>query len=338
MVNTVSIAIMVRTINPVLTAMALCRHPLLFLYYTLRRKIRERFTAVQKAFAEISEKVQENISGIRVIKAFAQEEEEVEDFLKYSQTRVDTHMRLVRVSAAFWPLTQFMFGISIVFFIIYGSQLVTRGTISLGDYIAFNSYVMIIMRPIVSISRVIEIWQRGMASAGHWTRYFRKGRAPSIYVFDIMMRKTEDRKHSLEASYTYESLKGDIEIRNLDFTYPGSDEKALKGINLKIKEGETLGILGTTGSGKTTIANLLLRLYDVEDGRILIGQKDINHIPLKALRESIGYVPQDNFLFSTTIRNNIEFFRPIYQDEQVNLASKWPVYDDILSFPDGLRR
>ncbi len=340
-VNTVSIAIMVRTINPVLTAMALLPTPFIeFILYKLRRKIRERFTAVQKAFAQISEKVQENISGIRVIKAFAQEEEEVEDFLKYSQTRVDTHMRLVRVSAAFWPLTQFMFGISIVFFIIYGSQLVTRGTISLGDYIAFNSYVMIIMRPIVSISRVIEIWQRGMASAGRLDKIFQeKGEkgSKSIYVVpDIMMRKTEDRKHSLEASYTYESLKGDIEIRNLDFTYPGSDEKALKGINLKIKEGETLGILGTTGSGKTTIANLLLRLYDVEDGRILIGQKDINHIPLKALRESIGYVPQDNFLFSTTIRNNIEFFRPIYQDEQVNLASKMAgVYDDILSFPDG---
>ncbi|MGI6188952.1 MAG: ABC transporter ATP-binding protein [Clostridiales bacterium] len=340
-VNTVSIAIMVRTINPVLTAMALLPTPfIVFILYKLRRKIRERFTAVQKAFAQISEKVQENISGIRVIKAFAQEEEEVEDFLKYSQTRVDTHMRLVRVSAAFWPLTQFMFGISIVFFIIYGSQLVTRGTISLGDYIAFNSYVMIIMRPIVSISRVIEIWQRGMASAGRLDKIFQeKGEkgSKSIYVVpDIMMRKTEDRKHSLEASYTYESLKGDIEIRNLDFTYPGSDEKALKGINLKIKEGETLGILGTTGSGKTTIANLLLRLYDVEDGRILIGQKDINHIPLKALRESIGYVPQDNFLFSTTIRNNIEFFRPIYQDEQVNLASKMAgVYDDILSFPDG---
>ena len=301
-VNTVSIAIMVRTINPVLTAMALLPTPfIVFILYKLRRKIRERFTAVQKAFAQISEKVQENISGIRVIKAFAQEEEEVEEFLKYSQTRVDTHMRLVRVSAAFWPLTQFMFGISIVFFIIYGSQLVTRGTISLGDYIAFNSYVMIIMRPIVSISRVIEIWQRGMASAGRLDKIFQeKGEkgSNSIYVGpDIMMRKTEDRKHSLEASYTYESLKGDIEIRNLDFTYPGSDEKALKGINLKIKEGETLGILGTTGSGKTTIANLLLRLYDVEDGRILIGQKDINHIPLKALRESFGYVPQDNFLF-----------------------------------------
>jgi ATP-binding cassette subfamily B protein len=340
-VNTISIAIMVRTISPVLTMMALLPAPFIVLVlYRLRKKIRERFTAVQKAFAQISEKVQENISGIRVIKAFAQEEEEVEDFLRYSQARVDTHMRLTRVSAAFWPLTQFMFGVSIVFFIIYGSQLVTRGSISLGDYIAFNSYVMIIMRPIVSISRVIEIWQRGMASAGRLDRIFQEssemGSRSIEVVPEAMMKKNWEKRQPAYASYKFDRLSGDIEIRNLDFTYPGSVEKALKEINLRIREGEILGILGTTGSGKTTLANLLLRLYDVEDGHIFIDGKDINHIPLDVLRENIGYAPQDNFLFSTSVRNNIEFFRPIYQDEQVVTASKMAgIYDDILTFPDG---
>ncbi|NLX70747.1 MAG: ABC transporter ATP-binding protein [Clostridiales bacterium] len=337
-INTISIAIMVRTINPILTIMALLPTPfIVFILYKLRRKIRERFTAVQKAFAQISEKVQENISGIRVIKAFAQEEEEVEDFLKYSQARVDTHMRLTRVSAAFWPLTQLMFGISIVFFIIYGSQLVTREVISLGDYIAFNSYVMIIMRPIVSISRVIEIWQRGMASVGRLDKIFQAEGEKGSRSIEVAPEVFVSKKESIEYNpFNIERLRGNIEIRDLNFSYFGSEENALKDINLKINEGEILGILGTTGSGKTTIANLLLRLYEVGDGHIFIDGKDINHIPLEVLRENIGYAPQDNFLFSTTIKNNIEFFRSVYRDEQIEMAAKMAgVYDDILSFPKG---
>ncbi|MDN5276380.1 MAG: ATP-binding cassette, subfamily multidrug efflux pump [Clostridiales bacterium] len=336
-VNTISIIIMVRTINPILTLMAIAPAPLIvMIIYFLRKKIRERFGAVQKAFAQISGKVQENISGIRVIKAFAQEEEEVQDFLRYNQARVDTQMSLTRVSAVLGPVTQLTFGISTVLFIIYGSGLVARGVISLGDYVAFSSYIMVIMGPIVSIGRVIEVWQRGLASIQRLDRIFceksEKDAENALAAVSLFGLNDEARDDSTEI----ERLKGDIVIKDLTFAYPGTDKKVLQDINLEIREGETLGILGRTGSGKTTLVNLLLRLYEVEDGHIFIGGRDINRIPLKILRENIGYVPQDNFLFSTTIKNNIEFFKPIYSDRQIEQAAKMAgIYDEIMSFPEG---
>jgi ATP-binding cassette subfamily B multidrug efflux pump len=352
-INTVSIVIMVRTINPILTAMALAPAPLVvFVIYKLRKKIRERFTAVQKAFAEISEKVQENITGIRIIKSFAQEEEEVGEFEKYSQARVDTQMKLTRISAALRPVTQLFFGLSLTFFIMYGSGLVTRGIISLGDYVAFNSYIMVIMGPILNIGRVIEVWQRGIASMGRLDKIFCEKGEKNI---EEQAGKEEEQagkekqagkerqavNNELAGKEKYHCgkqnmLDGDIVIKDLDFTYPGSGNKALNGINLVVKAGETLGILGKTGSGKTTFVNLLLRMYDVGDGHIFIGGKDINHIPLDVLRENIGYVPQDNFLFSTTIRNNIEFFRQVYEEDEIEKAARIAeIYEDILSFPEG---
>lgn len=354
--NTVSIIIMARTINPILTVMAVAPAPLIvIILYYLRKKIRQRFAAVQKAFAAISEKVQEDISGIRVIKAFVQEKESVEDFIKYSQDRVDTHMRLTRISAALGPVTQVFFGISVTFFIIFGSRLVSEGMISLGDYVAFNSYIAVIMGPIVNISRIVEMWQRGIASIQRLDKIFSvKGEEGLLSLQAGTEAERESQKHANKKeaikkqtnkndNITGENndirnndIRWNIEIRDLNFTYQGSERPALKNINLEIKEGETLGILGKTGSGKTTLANLLLRLYDVEDGHIYIGGVDINHIPLDVLRENVGYVPQDNFLFSTTIKNNIQFFRDIYKDSEIEEAAKMAgVYGDITSFPEG---
>jgi ATP-binding cassette subfamily B protein len=336
-VNTISIMIMVRTIDPVLTLMALVPAPLIvIIIYILRKKIRERFGAVQNAFAQISGKVQENISGIRVVKAFAQEEEEVGDFIKYNQARVDTQMSLTRVSAVLGPVTQLSFGISTVLFIVYGSGLVARGVISLGDYVAFNSYIMVIMGPIVSISRVMEVWQRGIASIQRLDRIFCQKSEKDAEGVLAAAPKLELNKGEKDSHFEGNRLNGEIVIRDLDFVYPGSDRKVLQNINLKIKEGETLGVLGKTGSGKTTLADLLLRLYQVNDGHIFIGGRDINHIPLGVLRENIGYVPQDNFLFSTTIRNNIEFFKPVCDDHQIEQAAKMAgLHDEILSLPEG---
>lgn len=336
-VNTMSIAIMVRTINPILTLMAIAPAPIIvMIIYFLRKKIRERFGAVQRAFAEISGKVQENISGIRVVKAFAQEEEEVQDFLKYNQARVDTQMSLTRVSAILGPVTQLTFGLSTVLFIIYGSGLVARDVISLGDYVAFSSYITVIMGPIIRIGRIIDVWQRGFASVQRLDRIFcqrserdAENALATVTLFGLNGQARDD-------STDTEKLRGHIAIRDLTFVYPGTDRKVLQDINLEIKEGETLGILGRTGSGKTTLVNLLLRLYEVEDGHIFIGGRDINHIPLKVLRENIGYVPQDNFLFSTTIKSNIEFFKPIYSDHQIEHATRMAgIYDEIMSFPEG---
>lgn len=345
-INSISIWLMIETINPIVSLMALAPAPLVvFIIIILRKKIREKFGEVQKAFASISEKVQENITGIRVIKAFAQEKEEMNDFTKYSKHRIDTQMKLTRVSAALGPITQICFGLSFVFFIIYGSDLVARGIISLGDFVAFNTYIGVIMRPIINVGRIVEIWQQGIASGKRLDEIFSVESESDLYKIEERYNRINSNNKKLNDGDINEDenrkkdlikLKGRIEFKNLNFTYPGTTRRVLKDISLELKEGQTLGILGKTGSGKTTLVNLLLKLYEVDDGNIFIDGKDINKIPADILRENIGYVPQDNFLFSTSIKENIEFFRPIYDDEEIVQASKMAgVYDDIISFPDG---
>jgi ATP-binding cassette, subfamily B, multidrug efflux pump len=317
----ISIIFMVQTISPVLTIMALAPVPIaIFIMVNVGRHIRGRFRKVQEAFASISEKVQENISGIRVIKAFAQEKEEVDNFLKYSQRRVDTQMSLTRISALLGPCAQLCFGVSFLLFIVYGSKLVIEGTITLGDYVAFNTYMLAIMGPVTNISRIIDVWQRGLASYRRLATIFDSPPASGLTSEDCSVC----------------DIKGRLEIKNLNFTYPGAKRRALKNINLTLEQGRTLGIIGKTGSGKTTLINLLLRLYDIDNGQIYIDGTDINDIPVDILRECIGYVPQDNFLFSTTIRQNIEFFKSIYTEDEIEEAARLSgVYDNIASFPEG---
>lgn len=318
LINTVSVYYMARTIEPVLTLMALAPVPIVIgVTIFLRKTIRNRFEKVQKAFAVISERVQENIMGIRVVKAFAQEEHEMAGFDRLSRDNIKTHMRMVRVSGALGPVTEVCFSISFLFFIIYGSRLVLTGRISLGDFVAFNSYMAAIMRPVINISRIVEIWQRGAASAKRLN-----------YIFS----ETTDIADGDES----EIKDFDIEIRNLTFAYPQTQVPVLKDINLKVPSGSTLGIIGKTGSGKTTLANLLLRLYPVPDGHIFINNIDINQISIETLREKIGFVPQDNFLFSSTIRSNIGFYHEGVTDEEIEEAARMSgIFDDILELPEG---
>ena len=319
--SVISIVFMAKTIDPGLTLIALAPMPVaVLIMVTVGRLIRERFKKVQEAFAAISEKVQENIAGIRVIKAFAQEKEEVDNFMKISRRRVDTQMKLTKVSALLGPCAQICFGVGFLFFIVYGSRQVIEGEITLGDYVAFNSYMTIIMGPIMMISRIIDVWQRGIASYKRLREIFDTPSAAG--------------RNSGETDIS--GVKWNLEVKNLNFTYPGAARRALKNINFKLENGKTLGIIGRTGSGKTTLVNLLLKLYDVDDGHIFFDRTDINNIPTDVLRESIGYVPQDNFLFSTTIKNNIEFFRTVYSDYEIEQAARMSgVYDNIVSFPEG---
>jgi len=319
-INGASIFFMVTTIDPIFTLVAILPSTILIaVLIRLRAVIRERFGIVQKTFAEISEKVEENIMGIRVVKAYAQEEKEVSDFVNLSKKRVDTQMNLTKVSGILGPATQICFGISFMVFIAYGSELVVNGTISLGDYVAFNSYMMLIMGPITNIVRIIEVWQRGLASMRR--------------LDEIFTVKSDIIERNGKSDF---SINGSIEIRNLTFKYPGSARSVLKDVNLTLPKGKTLGVLGRSGSGKTTLVNLLLRLYPVDDGQIFIDGEDINNIPLGVLREKIGCVPQDHFLFSTTILDNIGFFNSEYSRDEIEQASKLSaVYDNIAAFPDG---
>lgn len=320
LVNSFSIYYMAKTINPALTLMALAPVPIVVLVTILLRKtIRGRFEKVQKAFAAISERVQENIMGIRVVKAFAQEQPEMEVFDKLSRKNTRTHMKMIRVSGALGPVTEICFSASFLMFILFGSKMVTTGEISLGDFIAFNSYMASIMGPVKNISRIIEIWQRGSASVNR--------------LDEIFLEKSDITEG--EETLKYDEGYG-IQINALTFSYPQATIPVLKDITLTIPSGSTLGVIGKTGSGKTTLANLLLRLYPVEDGQIFLNGMDINMVSLEELREKIGFVPQENFLFSTTISKNISFYHEGITDEEIEQAARMSgVYDNILEFPEG---
>lgn len=308
-------------INPKLTFYSLLPVPIIiYLMVKIGRLIRQRFTIVQENFAAISDRVQENISGIRVIKAYVQEREEVEKFQVLNDNMRESNIRMVRISSALTPMMEICFGISFMISLLYGSSLVKSNIISLGDFIAFNGYLTMIIRPIRSIGRVINISQRGMAS------YKR---------LDNIFKVKSDIVHDTGDPGLVE-IHGDIEFKNLTFKYRNAEEPVLKNISLKIEKGKTLGIIGDTGSGKTTLVDILLRLYNVDRGMVFIDGRDINDYKLEVLRENIGYVPQDNFLFSTTIRDNINFSRDIYSDEEIVESTKLSyIYDNIVDFTDG---
>ena len=293
---------------------------LLVLIFRLGRVTRERFRRVQEAFADVSDRVQENISGIRVIKAYAQEEPEVERFESLNRNMRDTNVSMVKVSSAMSPMVTFIFGISFTICLIYGSHMVRTGQISLGDLVAFNGYLTLIIHPVQAVARVTNILQRGLASL---KRYAAVVETPPTVV-DASENKHEG------------PLRGEIEVRGLTFHYPDGGDAALRGVSFTLRPGKTLGILGHTGSGKTTLCNLLLKLYNPARGMVAFDGVDIHDIALDTLRSGIGYVPQDNFLFSATIEENIRFYAPNASREEVEAAAKRAdIYDSVMEFPDG---
>jgi ATP-binding cassette subfamily B protein len=230
------------------------------------------------------------------------------------------NLKLIRIQAIFDPLVSFCSGLSLLIVLGYGGYLVINQEITLGDFVAFSNYLGMLTFPMMAIGRVINIWQRGSASMARLNKIFHT--EPEI-VDDHL------------TNYSIQEIKGDIEIKGLSFRYPNTEQYVLKNINLHIPVGGTLAIVGKTGSGKTTLVNLLLRLYNIEEGSIRIDGHELRTIPLDLLRQSIGYVPQDNFLFSTTIRENIAFGVDQATDEQVTRAAEdAQVLENILDFPN----
>ena len=312
---------MVQVVHPKLTVLAMLPIPVIIVVIIrMGNMIRNRFRRVQKNFASISDRINENISGIRVIKTYVQEEDEVKRFDDLNNEMKQSNIDLVRVSALMGPLIQVFFGISFMINLIYGSHLVKMSEISLGDFVAFNGYLTLIMRPVISIGRIINVFQRGMAS-------FKR-------LEEIFNIEPEIQNNGAENGDDGCIREGRVEVNNLSFAYPGHNEYALKDISFKLEKGQILGVIGRTGSGKTTLVNLLLRLYNVEPGKILIDDRDINEYTLESLREGIGYVPQDNFLFSATINDNIRYFNDHYTEDDIEEASKISmIYDNIMDFP-----
>lgn len=281
--------------------------------------LHERFHAAQAAFSTLNDKVQENISGIRVVKAFGQEEEEKKGFNRLSEQAVEKNVAVAKVDALFDPTISLIVGLSFFLSVAYGAKLVVGGQLTLGELTQFTIYLGHLIWPMLAIGYLFNIMERGRAS------YER--------VQSLLNTKSEVQEREGASS---ESPCGDLTVEIDSFRYPGYSEPALTGISFRLGRGKTLGIVGRLGSGKSTLLRLLLREFDLNDGDIAIGGKSIYDFRLEALRRAIGYVPQEHVLFSATIAENIAFGRPEATAEEIEAAARIAaVHDDIVRFPDG---
>lgn len=315
-----SLVMMVRTTNLRMTAISIFTMPIIMVLVTKFGKIiYKKFKSVQEAFSSLTDVTQESFSGIRVIKSFVQEKLVSENFRRVNQDNLDKNLDLVKVHGGFHPLLQLVSSISYLIIIFYGGREVIYNRISLGDFVAFNSYLGLLIWPTRALGMVINVLQRGAASMDRLNA-----------IFD----ETSEIKE-ISNPIKVDHLSGDIRFENVDFQYPNSNYKALENISFHLRKGQTLAVTGRTGSGKTTLANLVLRLYDIERGNILIDNHNIKDLSLETIRESIGFVPQDNFLFSQSIRDNIAFsYEGKVREEEIIQSSKYAqLYDNIMDFP-----
>ena len=310
--------------NWVLTLFSLIPMFFMFLIGTLVGKsMMKKWDARQQAYADLSDFTQENFSGIAVVKAFVKEFKELWAFKKLNKQNEHANLDFTKTSTLL-HISVTLFVESVMCIIIgYGGWLVYNppaGGFAAGDLIEFYGYFGSIVWPVIAISQLIDMSSRGKASLKRISDLL----DAEINVVD---------KEGVEA---VDIIHGDIEFKNLTFTYPGTDYEVLKNVSFKINAGENVGIIGKTGSGKTTLVDLILRIYNVPDGTLFIDGRDVNTIPIKNLRDFEAYVPQDNFLFSDTILNNIGFAQDNREgDEIVRVAKMSDVHDNISGFKDG---
>ncbi len=316
-----TIVIMFAAISPSLAFFALLPLPLSAVVAgSLGKVIHRRFVKVQAAFAAMTDDVQENFSGIRVVKGFAQEEPELAKFLARSRAYVRRNMELVRVWGLFDPLVDAIGGISFAIATAYGGYLVLMGRLQLGEYVAFLYYLGLLRGPMAGAGWVINILQRGAASME---------RLNNLFALTSDIREPE---HAIGLS----SPRGAISVRDLSFTYERGTRPALQGVSFDLQPGQTLGVIGPIGSGKSTLANLLMRIYEAPAGSILLDGHDIRSLRIEDVRAAYGFAPQDAFLFSETIADNIAFARPEASRGEVERAARQAaVHDNIILFPQG---
>jgi ATP-binding cassette subfamily B protein len=284
------------------------------------KRIHDRFEKVQEYFGTVSNRAQESLAGVRVIRAYTQEKAQIESFGQVNREFVNRNLQLIRLSGVFHPILQFFIGLGFIAVLWYGGGLVIGGTISIGQFVQFTLYLGYLVWPMIALGWVINIFQRGMASMGRMNQIM--SIQPAIRDADELIGIDE--------------IEGEIEFRDLTFTYSEAREPALKKINLHIASGQTVAFVGAVGSGKTTMMNLVTRLLDAEPGEVLIDGIPIREIPLKVLRSSIGYVPQETFLFSETISENIAFGVEHATAEEIErAATEAGIAEDILEFADS---
>ena len=286
--------------------------------YFLNNKIEKRSDQIQKSLSRLSTFVQEAFSGIRILKAFGKEKESVLNFALESEEYRNRSIQLGNINSWFAPIIMSLIGSSSILTVFIGGQQVIAGNISLGNIAEFLIYVNMLTWPVTSLGWVMSIAQRAAVSQTRINEFLN-------FENDLVSEK----------SLTVE-LKGKIEFKNVGFTYPDTGIIALKNINFNVNPGQSIGILGSTGSGKSTLANLICRLYDVSEGQILIDNESIKDFNPGFLRKQMGYVPQDVFLFSDTIRHNISFGNENLTEENMIIASKQAdLYDNVIGFEKG---
>ena len=283
------------------------------------RKIHERFERIQAMFSDISARAQENFSGVRVIRAYVQEESEVEGFENANREYISRSLKLVRLMGMLWPTLETMLGLAIVLVLWLGGREVLHGTINVGNFVAFNTYMVQLTWPVIALGWVINIFQRGTASLER--------------IHQLMLEKPEITDVDAIPALANEDLSGEIEFHNLNFSYNGVP--VLEDINLRIPAGSSLAIVGPTGSGKTTLVSLIPRIYDATPGSVLIDGRPVRDYPVAQLRRNIGFVPQETFLFSESIRENIAFGVPGAEDSSIRWAAEAAnIATEIEEFPE----
>ena len=306
-------------LDPMLTLLAFIPMILLFVVGSFVGKyMTKKWEERQEKFSQLSDFTQENFSGIAVIKAFVKEFKELWAFKKLNKENEDINIEFTKISTLLHISVTFFVQSVICIILGYGGYLVYQGKFDVAELLEFNGYFTSLVWPVMAMSMLIDMTSRGKASLKRISELL--DAKPDV----VDGTSVENVEH----------IRGDIEFRNLDFTYPDGDYNVLENINFKINAGENVGIIGKTGSGKTTLVDLILRVYNVPEGTLFIDDKDVNTIPIKTLRDFCAYVPQDNFLFSDTIENNIAFSRDASTSDEVMKAAKLSdVHENIVEFP-----
>jgi ATP-binding cassette subfamily B multidrug efflux pump len=278
------------------------------------RRIHDRFEAIQKMFSDISSRVQENLSGMRVVRAYVQEAAELRTFEVLNEEYIDQNLRLARLSSVFMPLVQGLIGCTFLLVLAAGGYQLLHQRISLGSFVMFNTYMGLLVWPMIALGWVVNLVQRGTAS---WNR-----------IMELMHQKPE-----LGGTRTQE-FQGEIEFRNVEVSYDA--EAALTGVNLRVGAGATIAIVGHTGSGKSTLASLIPRLLDPTRGAVILDGTDLRELDPHWVRRQVGFVPQETFLFSATLAENIAWGRQDATQDQIQWAAEVAgLAPDIASFPAG---
>jgi ATP-binding cassette subfamily B protein len=309
------------SMNLKLTLITLIPLPLIsYLVYKVGKIVHERYEDIQEHFGTITTLAQENIAGIRVIKSYVREDYEIEKFRKVNFEYFIKNIKLAKVQSLTYPLMILITGISIILVIWYGGYQVIKGTMTLGQLTSFLIYLGYLIWPMIAFGWIINLTQRAAASMD---------RLLEVMRVQPQIRDTE------ETDFSIKQINGEIEFKDVWFKYPDSENYVLKGVSFKVEQGQTVGIVGYTGSGKTTLVNLIPRLFDPDKGEILIDGVNVKKIPLKVLRGSIGYVQQDVFLFSDTVKNNITFgVDGVDEDKIISVAKIAHIYDEVMEFPN----